>query len=195
MGYWSTFFFCDGLPDRGKAEWVGYARRDRCAPARKGLGLISRESLVALVEPLLAQRGLELVEFQLVPGRRSILRLFIDRDEGVNIGDCAEVSRAIARELDALQPPVDGYVLEVSSPGMHRPVRTLEQFKRFRGEQLRVELHEPQDGQTSFQGRIESVEGDGVRLRMSDGRLLEVALDAIRSAHVDIDPWKGRRKE
>ena len=157
--------------------------------------MISRESLVALVEPLLAQRGLELVEFQLVPGRRHILRIFIDREGGVNVGDCAELSRAIARQLDAQQPPVDGYVLEVSSPGMHRPVRTLEQFKRFQGEQLRVELHEPRDGQTIFQGRIESVEGNEVRLRIADGQLLEVTLEAIRSAHLDIDPWKGRRKE
>lgn len=157
--------------------------------------MISRESLLALVEPLLAQRGLELVEFQLVPGRRHILRVFIDRAAGVNIGDCAELSKAIARQLDAQQPPVGSYVLEVSSPGMHRPVRTMEQFKRFQGEQLRVELHEPRDGQASFQGRIESVEGDGIKLRMADGQLLEVAVDAIRSAHVDIDPWKGRRKE
>lgn len=154
--------------------------------------MISRESMVSLIEPLLAERGLELVELQIVPGRRPTVRLFIDREAAINIGDCAEVSRAIARLLDAQQPPVDTYLLEVSSPGMHRPVRTLESFKRFQGEPLRFELCEPCDGQVSFEGRIESVEGEVIKLRVRDGRLLEVTLEAIRSARLDRDPWKGR---
>jgi len=150
--------------------------------------------MVALIEPLLAEQGLELVELQIVPGRRTTIRLFIDRATAVNIGDCATVSRAIARLLDAQQPPVDNYMLEVSSPGMHRPVRTLEHFQRFQGEPVRFELSEPRDGQVSFEGRIESVEGEVIKLRVRDGRLLEVALDAIRSARLDRDPWKGRAK-
>ncbi len=156
--------------------------------------MFSTESLTSLIEPLLEERGMELVELQIVPGRRRTIRLYIDHVSGVSVGDCAQVSREISRKLDAAQPDVDNYLLEVSSPGMNRPVWTLEHFERFQGEELRFEMKEPWDGQVSFEGRIESVEGEVVKLRLADGRLLEVTVDALRSARLQIDPWQGRRK-
>lgn len=155
--------------------------------------MMTREAMAALVGPLLDERGLELVEMQLIPGRRPILRVFIDSAQGVDLADCAEVSRGIARKLDALEPQASEYALEVSSPGMDRPIWSLEHFRRFRGENLRFELKEPRGGRFRFEGRIDSVDGEVVRLRVQDGEALELTVDAIQSACLEMDPWKGRR--
>jgi len=156
--------------------------------------MLTRERITSLVTPELTERGLELVGLQLVPGRRRIVRVFIDRAGGVNVGDCAEVSRALARRLDAELPGAGNYVLEVSSPGMNRPVETVDQYRRFMGERVKLELKDPREGQMHFEGTIESVEGERIRFRVKDDQILELTVDAIASAHLEIDPWKGRRK-
>ncbi|MCK4306141.1 MAG: ribosome maturation factor RimP [Candidatus Eisenbacteria sp.] len=153
--------------------------------------MMTREELAALVGPMLEERGMELVEVQSIPGRKRKLRVFVDSAGGVNVGNCAEISREIARKLDAL-PAFGNFVLEVSSPGMNRPIWSLEHFRRFLGERLYFETKEPRNGQIRFNGWIESVEGDVIRLRVENGGVLELSVDAIRGAHLDIDPWKGR---
>lgn len=154
--------------------------------------MITREKMADLLDPLLADHGLELVQLQIIPGRRRILRVFIDSPAGVSVGDCAEISREISRRLDA-DPTSGDYVLEVSSPGMNRPIWSLEHFKRFTGQALNLETKEPRDGRVRFAGTIESVAGDVVRLRTSSGELVELAIDEIESARLNMDPWQGRR--
>ena len=156
--------------------------------------MMTRDAIAQLIRELVEERGLELVEFQNVAGRRRALRIFIDGPQGVTVRDCAETSRQIARRLDAEDNMAGDYMLEVSSPGMNRPIHTPEHYRRFQGERLRVELKKPRDGRVSFEGRIESAEWDVVKIEMQDGKLLELTVDQIQAARLDRDPWKGQRK-
>lgn len=156
--------------------------------------MMTRDALDRLITELIEEKDLELVEFQIVAGRRQTLRIFIDGPQGVTVGDCGSVSRAIARRLDAEEKMTGEYVLEVSSPGMNRPIHTPEHFRRFAGERVRVELKEPRDGRVNFEGEIESAEGDVVKIGLQDGEVLELTMEQIQAAHLDRDPWKGQRK-
>ena len=93
-----------------------------------------REKLIALTEPLLGQLGYELVDLEFAPGRaHALLRIFIDRPEGVGLDDCERVSREISALFDVEDPVPTGYTLEVSSPGLDRVLRTPAHFQRFVG--------------------------------------------------------------
>jgi ribosome maturation factor RimP len=153
--------------------------------------MIGLEELETLVAPLVEQEGLELVRIQLVRGHHQAqLRIFVDQERGVTVGDCARLSREIARRLDARPDLASAYGLEVSSAGMNRPIWTLEHFRRFQGEKLCFDLAEPRDGRVRFQGVIEAVAGDRIRLRVEGGPDLEVTADEIAAAHLELDPWR-----
>jgi ribosome maturation factor RimP len=155
--------------------------------------MISRETLTELAEEVAGSQGLELVEIQLVPGRRQVLRVFVDGPHGIRVEECAAVSRQLMRRLEAIGPQAGDYVLEVSSPGMNRPIWSLEHYRRFQGERLRFELKEPRAGRLRFTGRILAVDGERVRLEIEGGEILELTAEEIHSARVQLDPWKGRR--
>src|SRR5947209_13121703 len=97
-----------------------------------------------IAAPLAAQEGLELIDAEIGGGGgRQILRIFIDKAGGVSLDDCSAVSRAVSAALD-VEDPVDGaYDLEVSSPGLDRPLRTEEHFRKFAGEKVRVRTFGP----------------------------------------------------
>src|ERR1700679_1677097 len=108
---------------------------------------VLRERSTALLEPVVADLGYELVLLEYSPHKSSAtLRLFIDAAEGVNLDDCAKVSREVAATLDVEDPIRQSYQLEVSSPGMDRPLVKPEHFQRFRGEQVRIETLAPMAG-------------------------------------------------
>ncbi|MDD3608596.1 MAG: ribosome maturation factor RimP [Halothiobacillaceae bacterium] len=122
------------------------------------------DKLEQLLEPVVTGLGYEWVGAELRAGQRPLLRLYIDGEEGVNLDDCAEVSHAVSGVLD-VEDPIDGqYVLEVSSPGLDRPLFRLMDFERFAGHKVRVRLARPLAGQRNFAGVIEAVEGDEVVL-------------------------------
>ena len=100
-----------------------------------------RERLIVLIEPLLGRLGYELVELEYAAGRsNAVVRLFIDRPEGISIEDCERASREVAALLDVEDPISTAYTLEVSSPGFDRVLRTPAHFTRFVGERVFVEL-------------------------------------------------------
>ncbi len=157
--------------------------------------MFSREELEAVVRPLIEERGCELVEAQVVPGgRQLLLRVFVDQVGGFGIADCAELSRAIVRRLDLQPSLVTAYRLEVSSAGMNRPIWTLEHFRRFQGELVKGEFVHSLAGRTRFAGRIATVEGERIRLELAEGEQLEVPIEEIASARLELDPWKGRHQ-
>ncbi len=123
------------------------------------------ESVQDYVELLAADRGLEMVDVQFRrEGHGWVLRVFIDREEGVTIDDCAGVSRAISAWLDVEDLIEYAYHLEVSSPGLERPLKKREDFERFCGRNARIKLQEPLNGQLVFTGILERVEVDLVVL-------------------------------
>jgi len=155
--------------------------------------MISRDEVAAIIAPILEEAGAELVEVQVIPGgRRTRLRVFVDREGGITVGECGQLSRRIGRDLDAAPALASGYWLEVSSPGMRRPIWKLEHFRRFVGERLVFELAEAREGRTRFDGTIEAVENERIRLRTGEGALIETDVAGIANAHLDLDPWKRR---
>jgi ribosome maturation factor RimP len=155
--------------------------------------MIGLEELETLVAPLVEQEGLELVRVQVVRGHHQAqLRIFVDQERGVSVGDCARLSRAIVHRLDERPDLATAYRLEVSSAGMNRPIWKLEHYRRFLGEKLCFDLIEPRDGRVRFHGRIEAVEGDRIRLGVEDGPELEVTAEELAAAHLELDPWRRR---
>jgi len=131
---------------------------------------ILRERLIALIEPLLQRLGYELVELEFSAGRaHAVLRLFIDREDreaGVTLDDCAQVSREVSTLLDVEDPIPSAYTLEVSSPGFDRVLRTQAHFGRFVGERVFVELKEPRAGRRRYTGKLLTVDEAGIALEV-----------------------------
>lgn len=147
-----------------------------------------RERVLALLEPLLAQLGYELVDVEWVSTPRAgVLRLFIDHPAGhaghIGIEDCELVSREVSSLLDVEDPVPGAYSLEVSSPGFDRVLRTPEHFGRFVGARIRVELVTPRDGRRRYTGLLAAVRGDGIELEF-DSQSVTLAFADIGKARL-----------
>ena len=101
-------------------------------------------------------------------GRFMTVRLFIDKDSGVTVDDCADVSRQVSAILDVEDPIADKYNLEVSSPGLDRPLFTLLQFERYIGQDIAVHLRIPVMERRKWQGKLERIEKDMITLIVDD---------------------------
>ncbi|CBY80844.1 conserved hypothetical protein [Haemophilus influenzae F3031] len=101
-------------------------------------------------------------------GRFMTVRLFIDKDGGVTVDDCADVSRQVSAILDVEDPIADKYNLEVSSPGLDRPLFTLPQFERYIGQDIAVHLRIPVMERRKWQGKLERIEKDMITLIVDD---------------------------
>jgi len=142
-----------------------------------------RERLVALIEPLLAQLGYELVELEFTPARgRGALRIFIDKPEGIGLEDCERASREVSALLDVEDPIAAAYTLEVSSPGDDRVLRTRAHFDRFVGSRVFVELT-PREGRRRYTGTLRSVADEGVALEV-DRQMVNLPFREIEKARL-----------
>ena len=114
------------------------------------------DRLLGLIESLLDANGFELVDLEQHRGKRMILRLFIDRihsDEGVTISDCSKVSKLLGPAIEVEELIEGAYVLEVSSPGVDRPLKKAKDFIRFKGQPARLSTREAVDGRTFFRAQ------------------------------------------
>ena len=116
-------------------------------------------------------------------GRFMTVRLFIDKEGGVGVDDCADVSRQVSAILDVEDPIADKYNLEVSSPGLDRPLFTLEQFQRYVGEDIAVHLRIPVLDRRKWQGKLEQIENDMLTL-IVDGQEQVLIFGNIQKANV-----------
>ena len=116
-------------------------------------------------------------------GRFMTVRLFIDKEGGVGIDDCADVSRQVSAILDVEDPIADKYNLEVSSPGLDRPLFTLEQFQRYVGEDIAVHLRIPVLDRRKWQGKLEKIENDMLTF-IVDGQEQVLIFGNIQKANV-----------
>ena len=116
-------------------------------------------------------------------GRFMTVRLFIDKDSGVTVDDCADVSRQVSAILDVEDPIADKYNLEVSSPGLDRPLFTLPQFERYIGQDIAVHLRIPVMERRKWQGKLERIENDMVTL-IVDGQEQVLVFGNIQKANV-----------
>ena len=112
-----------------------------------------------------------------------MLRVYIDKEGGVLVDDCAIVSRQISGVLDVEDPIAVEYTLEVSSPGMERPLFTLEQFAKYAGEQVKIKLRSPFEGRRNFQGLLKGVEEQDVIVQADEHEYL-LPVDSIEKANI-----------
>ncbi len=126
-----------------------------------------RDELLGLLEPVVEALGYELIEVEFVPqGRDSVLRLFIDGPKGVDLDDCAAVSKGVETTLDASDPIPRAYSLEVSSPGLDRILRKRAHYERFVGSRVHVQLASPMDGRRRYTGALRAVDDEGISVEV-----------------------------
>jgi len=137
-----------------------------------------------LLEPVVNGMGFELIEIEYSSHVKSnVLRLYIDKEGGIVIDDCSNVSRQVSAILD-VEDPISGFFnLEVSSPGLDRPLRKIEDFDRFKGERVKIKTSMPQDGQRNFKGAIKAVEEDIIIIECDD-KEISLPVSAIEKARL-----------
>ncbi len=162
------------------------------------MAAVLRERLVELVEPLLGNLGYELVDLEFASGGGSgMLRIFIDRAEGVGIEDCERVSREVSALLDVRDPVPTAYRLEVSTPGLDRVLRTQAHYGRYLGARVAVELAAAREGRRRYTGKLEAAGPEGIELDV-DGTRVPLGYTEIFRARL-VPEWpdnssKGRRR-
>jgi ribosome maturation factor RimP len=138
------------------AEWAG-GPLFICAKASQDKGLPgSAEDIVSIIEPSLEAMGYRLVRVAFLGARRATLQVMAERidDAPMTVDDCTEISRSVSALLDVADPIAGAYTLEVSSPGIDRPLTRPEDYDRFAGFEAKIELGRPLDGRKRFRGRI-----------------------------------------
>jgi ribosome maturation factor RimP len=129
--------------------------------------------LEVLLEPVVSALGCELWGLQYsAQGRKALLRLYIEKEGGVALEDCERVSRQASATLDVEDPIQGEYTLEVSSPGMDRPLLTLDHFQRFVGENVAIRLRVAFEGRRKFNGLLKGVEDDEIVLEIDNEEYL-----------------------
>jgi ribosome maturation factor RimP len=145
-------------------------------------------SLRQVLEPLLAAESVELVDLQWSRrGRRWVLAIFIDKDGGVTLDDCAHVSRQVGERIEVDNLIAHAYTLEVSSPGLDRPLRSLADYGRFREHLVRIITTMPIQGRTILVGRLKDVEGETVLVEAQDTGLVPIPLAQIKHARLEVE--------
>jgi ribosome maturation factor RimP len=127
-------------------------------------------------------------------GRQDILRVVLDRpgpaatpEDSVSITDCEQVSQELGTLLDVEDLLPESYTLEVSSPGLDRPLRGADDYRRFAGRLAKIVMREPVNRQTAFAGRLRGLEGDEVLFESEGGKVIRLPLDRISRARLDVE--------
>ncbi|NCF10456.1 MAG: ribosome maturation factor RimP [Gammaproteobacteria bacterium] len=145
-----------------------------------------------LIEPIITGLGYEAVGIELLSqGGGELLRIYIDQAGGVTVDDCERVSHQVSGMLDVEDPISGEYTLEVSSPGIDRPLFRCEDFARFAGQRAKLRLRAPRAGRARYTALLRGVEGDEVLLEV-EGEALRIAYDEIDQARLVGDPRSDR---
>jgi ribosome maturation factor RimP len=147
-----------------------------------------------LARPLADETGFELVDVELVvQGRQRVVRVLLDKPGGLTLGDCASFSRALADRLDMNQTVAGSYRLEVSSPGMDRPLTSLQAVGRFAGRRVVLVGVAPRDGRRNYDGTLLGPEGGRCGVRTEDGVEHWFDWSEVKSVRLAVDPWEEVR--
>ena len=152
--------------------------------ARGEDGFDSRVDILRhLIEPSIEEAGFDLVRVEIMKGGGQTLQIMIERKNRVpvNVDDCADISRLLSAILDVEDPLPGRYTLEVSSPGLDRPLVRIEDYIRFAGFEARIEMHRPFEGQRRYRGRLRGVDEELVKIEC-EGEALAIPFSGIRRA-------------
>ncbi|MFL2788920.1 MAG: ribosome maturation factor RimP [Paracoccaceae bacterium] len=140
------------------------------------------KKISSIISPTIETLGYELVRVRLVPGETSTLQIMADRRSGeIDVEDCSIISRDISVLLDVEDPINDAYILEVSSPGIDRPLTRLKDFNNWQGYEVKLETYELINGQRRFKGEIYNIEKDNITLA-NNGKFTELSFKLISEA-------------
>ncbi|MBQ8575846.1 MAG: ribosome maturation factor RimP [Clostridia bacterium] len=158
--------------------------------ASKGKGGSTVNTVWQIAEPIAESLGLELWDIRFEKeGADWFLRIFIDKDGGVSIDDCVDMSRAVDKPIDEADPIEQSYCLEVCSPGLERDLKRDSHFEKCLGEKIMVKLIRPVDGQREFKGILESYENGNFELCLEDGTKLMI--NKKEASYVKLDDFGG----
>ncbi len=148
-----------------------------------------QDNLAQLLKPAVEGLGFELVGIEYMPmGKHSVLRIYIDSPEGISVDDCSRVSHQVSGVLEVEEPIKSAYTLEVSSPGIDRPLFNLEQFEQFVGSKVKLKLYHAIDGKRKIVGQIDSVEGENINISSDDSDTqFQLQIDDIDKANIIAD--------
>jgi ribosome maturation factor RimP len=151
------------------------------------------ERVTAAARPLAEAEGLELVavEYQREAGGW-VIRVYLDKPNGIGLDDCQRVSQQLGDLLDVEDPTDHAYTLEISSPGLDRPLVSEADFARFAGRLVRLQTEAPVEGQRHFRGRLLGIAGGSVELEVEGARRVDIPHAAIQRARLVVE-WEGLR--
>ncbi|AOY77278.1 ribosome maturation factor RimP [Clostridium formicaceticum] len=145
------------------------------------MGKVSVEKITEeLVSPILENENFELVDIEFKKeGPHKYLRVYIDKPEGITLDDCQKVSEQLSEKLDALDPIEENYFLEISSPGLDRPLKKDSDFEKFKGENVEVKLYEAIDNKKIFEGELIGLEDNKIKINTADIGLVEIPKEKV----------------
>jgi ribosome maturation factor RimP len=153
-----------------------------------------REEVRQLSQPLAEEQGFEVVDVEmLAQGRTRVIRVLLDKPGGITVGECAVFSRRLGDCLEMNQTVPGSYHLEVSSPGLDRPIRTLEAVQRFAGQRISLTTYEARDARRHWEGELLAPRGSEAGVRTEDGVEHWFEWVDVKSARLVVDPWAGKR--
>ena len=149
---------------------------------------LNREAINEIIERVTAREGLELVHWETVgPRNHFVLRIFIDKPGGVNLGDCERVSNQVGMLFDVEDVIPNQYTLEVSSPGIERGLYKQADYERFSGSRVKLKTTEPVNGQRNFKGTLLGINGDIISLEADVAGRIEIPFEQIAKANIEYD--------
>lgn len=147
---------------------------------------VDADKIAALAEEVAKDDLVEIVDFEIVrEGPRSVVRVFLDREGGVNLRDCESFSRRLGALLDVEDPVAGSYSLEVSSPGVNRRLKSPRHFAACRGKRVKVSLESPVEGSRNFRGTLLGSDEEGIELER-DGRSFRLPYRLMRRANLEV---------
>jgi ribosome maturation factor RimP len=145
------------------------------------------EQIKEQILPLLTEQDVELVDLMINRGRaRSILRLLVDKSEGITLDECARLNQEIGQLIERENIIQEGYVLEVSSPGLDRPLKSMRDFQRSLGKLVKFVLHQSIKGQNVWVGFVDEVDQENVLIRTENNEKLRIARKDLARAKLEV---------
>lgn len=140
-----------------------------------------------LVKQIVEAEGLELVDVEFKSGPRGVLRIFLDKPGGVNISDCQKISSRAGASLEEEDFIKSEYVLEVSSPGLDRPLKREADYKRYKGKLVNISLYAPLEGKKNFIGHIINAGNNKVTLKEKNEKVIDIPIADIAKGKLEIE--------
>ena len=148
-----------------------------------------QDKLTELLRPAVEGLNYELVGVEHLPmGKHTVLRIYIDSPDGITVKDCSDVSHQVSGVLEVEEPIKGAFTLEVSSPGIDRPLFNFEQFKKFVGSKVKLKLYHAIEGKRKITGVIESIEDDDINIKDAESeQTFQLQIDDIDKANIISD--------